>query len=467
MNMEKFNQYDDQIKSMIEGVLLSPDEKQKTLFMENIGNMKSKNNKKRSFWIFATIIAIVSITTVLSIAFRTSMNNGKTSDKTITLESESNLKNSVPVQEPLLNIPNSGKTILNDQSIRLESPQNNIENGALHQNSSSENHPQNTNINQFVITETTSQDISFNQSVSLTKSEELSLTDRSGQTEIYTNTESPKEQTIEERPSENQPEVKSNDTITHLSLQNTDGKIENKKQRVFTKTLKEWELYVSVFYRPEIIYNIIENDKYIHNAGLEFTFHPFNPRYVIRTGVGLSLSKGYYEYKVDYNQYLGSFEKLDSITFSQAENGFNLIPEYYFSNYDVFNEELNSYMTKVYRKFIYLQIPLEIGYDFYKKQNISFGFRTGPTLSLLMNQQSMQLVVEDGKDKIVQINQITPERIAANWQYMIGFNFTAIKNRLIFEIEPRFAYYFNSVYEKGDQTQSPYSANIRFAVGIK
>lgn len=58
MNMEKFNQYDDQIKSMIEGVLLSPDEKQKTLFMENIGNMKSKNNKKRSFWIFATILLL-------------------------------------------------------------------------------------------------------------------------------------------------------------------------------------------------------------------------------------------------------------------------------------------------------------------------------------------------------------------------------------------------------------------------
>ena len=48
--------------------------------------------------------------------------------------------------------------------------------------------------------------------------------------------------------------------------------------KLFTKTLKEWELYVSVFYRPEIIYNIIENDKYIHNAGLEFTFHPFNPK---------------------------------------------------------------------------------------------------------------------------------------------------------------------------------------------
>ena len=58
MNMEKFNQYDDQIKSMIEGVLLSPDEKQKTLFMQNIGNMKSKNNKKRSFWIFATILLL-------------------------------------------------------------------------------------------------------------------------------------------------------------------------------------------------------------------------------------------------------------------------------------------------------------------------------------------------------------------------------------------------------------------------
>jgi hypothetical protein len=224
---------------------------------------------------------------------------------------------------------------------------------------------------------------------------------------------------------------------------------------------------MGIYYRPEMIFNIIENDKWIHNFGMEFTFHPFNPRYVIRTGFGLSISKGFYEYKVDYNEYLGSYNALDSVTFSLAENNFNLIPTYYFSTSDVYNENLSSYYTKLYRRFIYLQIPLELGYDFYKTGSFSMGVRTGPMLSLLINQQTTDLQLDPGKDKIVQINRITPERIAANWQFMAGFNFTKTLNHVILECEPRVSYYFNSVYEKGDQTKAPYSVNIRFAVGLK
>ena len=240
-----------------------------------------------------------------------------------------------------------------------------------------------------------------------------------------------------------------------------------KSSSTLKKTLTEWESTMGIYYRPEMIFNIIENDKWIHNFGFEFTFHPFNPRYVIRTGIGLSISKGFYEYKVDYNEYLGSYNSLDSVSFSLAENNFNLIPTYYFSSSDVYNENLSSYYTKLYRRFIYLQIPLELGYDFYKKGTFSIGIRTEPMLSLLINQQTTDLQLDPGKDKIVQINRITPERIAANWQYMAGFNFTKTLNHVILECEPRVAYYFNSVYEKGDQTKSPYSVNIRFAVGLK
>lgn len=225
-------------------------------------------------------------------------------------------------------------------------------------------------------------------------------------------------------------------------------------------------LGLGIFYRPEIVYNIIENNKLIHNAGLELQYRFFDKRYLLRSGLGLSVSKGYYEYAVAYNEYLGSYNHLDSITFTLAANKFHLIPTYYQSERDVFDTGIQVTYSRVYKQHLYLQIPLEFGYDFYQTATTSLGFRLGPTLSLLIGHKPIQFVYDPGKDNIVQINQITPDRIRSNWQVSGGLNFTRNMGRFILEAEPRVAYYFNSVYEKANKSKSPIGVSVRIGLGF-
>jgi hypothetical protein len=194
----------------------------------------------------------------------------------------------------------------------------------------------------------------------------------------------------------------------------------------------------------------------------------FNGKYQIRTGIGASISKGYYEYAIDYNEYLGSYLGLDSISFTWSENNYYLLPTYYQSERQVFDTAIQFDVSMFYKRFIYLQFPLTFGYDFIQKEKYSLGLRFGPVLSVLSSTRTISTDYDPGNNKIIQINQITPDRIQTNWSLMTGFNFGLYsKKKIFYEIEPQFSYYFNSVYQKNNATNTPYSIGIRFAVGIK
>ena len=75
---------------------------------------------------------------------------------------------------------------------------------------------------------------------------------------------------------------------------------------------------------------------------------------------------------------------------------------------------------------------------------------------------------DPGKKKVIRINNITPEQVSLNWQFMGGINVSVrLTKNLLFEIEPMGKYYFNSVYEKSEITRKPWSIGIRTAFIIK
>jgi hypothetical protein len=231
---------------------------------------------------------------------------------------------------------------------------------------------------------------------------------------------------------------------------------------------RQKHLAYSLFYRPEITYNLIESNMVSHHFGLEVQYRFFNDRYSIRTGAGLSVSKGYYEYATEYQEFLGSYQKLDSITFAWDERRYHLLPTYFKSEEEVFNDTLTTEYAKVMKQHFYLQVPMILGYDFIKGKNLRFGLRAGPRLSLLMETKTLSHLVDQGKNKVIQINQITPDRIRANWQFVAALNLGLYsKGRLFYELEPQFTYYFNSVYESPDQQKRPWSLGLRLAVGFK
>ncbi|NOU48399.1 MAG: hypothetical protein HOO86_15245 [Bacteroidales bacterium] len=225
---------------------------------------------------------------------------------------------------------------------------------------------------------------------------------------------------------------------------------------------------VNVYYRPEMIYNIIGNEKLMQSFGAEFQYKLFDNKYIIGTGLGLSISNGYYEYAIDYNEYLGTFDKLDSISFDFDAQRFEMTQTVHTSEEVVFDTATQTEYARIYRQFVYLQIPFMIGYDFIRKENFSLGVRFSPILSILLTNKPIYFHYDAGFNQIIQINRITPERVHTNWQLTTGFNFTRYtKSRLFFEIEPRFTYYFNSVYQKSDHTNPPYGFGIRLGIGIR
>jgi len=225
---------------------------------------------------------------------------------------------------------------------------------------------------------------------------------------------------------------------------------------------------VNVYYRPEMIYNIIGNEKLMQSFGAEFQYKLFDNKYIIGTGVGLSISHGYYEYAIDYNEFLGTYKKLDSISFDFDAQRFEMTQTVHTSEEVVFDTATQTEYARVYRQFVYLQIPFLMGYDFIRKENYSLGVRFSPILSILLTNKPIDFHYDAGLNQIIQINRITPERVHTNWQLTAGFNFTRYtKSRLFFEIEPRFTYYFNSVYQKSDHTNPPYGFGLRLGIGIR
>jgi hypothetical protein len=241
--------------------------------------------------------------------------------------------------------------------------------------------------------------------------------------------------------------------------------LSKQEKRKINKNNSAWRFTTSVYYFPEWMFNTLEDDKFVSNFGVEESFR-FG-RYSIRTGIGLSIAKGTNERMIEYNDYLGSYEKLDSIRFHWDDRKYHLIPTYFSTNKDVWDSLLLLDYTKVVKRYTYLQIPLILGYDILQTKRISLGFRAGPVLSILIKSKQLSREYDPGKNRIIQINQVTPERVQTNWQVMGGINLSLyLSKRFGLEIEPNIKYYFNSVYEKSDATKKPWSVGFRAAISI-
>ena len=226
---------------------------------------------------------------------------------------------------------------------------------------------------------------------------------------------------------------------------------------------REWSICTGIYYTPEWIFNTLDKNKYVNNFGIEGQFR-YGP-YSVRTGVGLSITRGYNEIVIETKPYLGSYQSLDHITYQWDSRHYHLVPTYYTTLKEVFDTALHKNYFTLEKEYTYLQIPLVLGYDFFTEKWFSLGARVGPTLSVLLKTRELTSQYEAGKDEVISINNVTPDRIHLNWQAMAGINASfRLSGFIIFELEPEIRYYFNSVYEKASPSDKPWSVGIRGAV---
>jgi len=228
---------------------------------------------------------------------------------------------------------------------------------------------------------------------------------------------------------------------------------------------KEWRISAGLYFSPEWMFHTLEGTKQATNFGVEGSFRI--GRYSIRTGAGLSITKGTNQLAIEYNDYLGNYLKLDSITFRWDASHSNLIPTYFLSNKNVYDSLMKLENAKIIKRYTYLQVPLILGYDIIAREKFSLGFRVGPVMSVLLSSRQISAAYDPGKKQIISINMITPEQIALNWQIMAGINATfRFSRRFGLELEPFGKYYLNSVYENSGDSPKPWSLGVRAAFFI-
>lgn len=223
----------------------------------------------------------------------------------------------------------------------------------------------------------------------------------------------------------------------------------------------------SMFYLPRFLFNTDQPGKMINSFGAEFQFRPFHPKYVIRAGAGISFSPGQYDYGIDYNEYLGSYLHLDSVTFNLAPDNFHLESTYYQSERSVYDSSLQTQYMTTDKRFAYLYVPVMLGYDLVRKDHFTFGFRAGPAVSVLLNRKASTPEYDPGLNQVVQVNMLSPLRTTVVWEISGGLNFTFISNDNYFiELEPAFSWYLRQLNGESGKKDYPYSVGIRVGVGI-
>lgn len=226
------------------------------------------------------------------------------------------------------------------------------------------------------------------------------------------------------------------------------------------------QLSVGLQYTPEWMFNTVDQkSKYVHNLGLEASYRI--ERYSIRTGIGLSIAQGVSEIAYEYHNYLSTYKRLDSIKFTFDAQNHKVNPEYYLSDQDLFDTAKSTNVSYIEKRYTYLQLPLILGYDVIQSKRTTLGLRAGPMLSLLIHEKESDDTYDPGKDLVLNVNNLTPDRVKTNWQAVLGLNASyRINRRIGIEVEPQFKYYFNSVYEKASTTQKPYALEVRAALLI-
>jgi hypothetical protein len=221
-----------------------------------------------------------------------------------------------------------------------------------------------------------------------------------------------------------------------------------------------------VYYLPEWMFNTIENNKFVSNFGFDATFYrgPIS----IRTGAGISVSKGITKNSVEYNDYLGTYNKLDSITFVFNEAEHDFMPNLFMSSQKVWDSIQKYDSADVIKRYTYLQVPLVLGFDFWQRGSFTAGVRIGTIMSVLLNSKQLSGEYDPGEDQVLGINRISPEQVSINWQALGGFNASVkLTEDFYIEIEPQVKYYYQSIYEKSDMTEKPWSVGVRTTVVYK
>jgi hypothetical protein len=226
-------------------------------------------------------------------------------------------------------------------------------------------------------------------------------------------------------------------------------------------------------FTPYLFYGVDWNpdnkdNPFVHSLGFEGKIQ-YN-RFSLTAGVGVTSTTAHSNYEVQYNDYLGNYQKLDSITFVWDQKGYNLVPTYYMSDTKVWDSAIKFDSYQEEKRYNQLRIPVLIGYDFLSTEKFVLGLKTGIEMLLYLKSTTVtEYEYMAGQNKLVGINPLPDSYARNNFWFMANFSASYyFSRRIVFEVEPRLQFLLNPDKTAASQSsQEDVLPAIRASLKIK
>lgn len=226
---------------------------------------------------------------------------------------------------------------------------------------------------------------------------------------------------------------------------------------------KYWVLGLE--FSPEWITVPENNNNNIESYGLDISAKYFFSKWFAETGLGIAFSKDDGVYKVDYQEALfkGSYEDVYNVTFDTT--GGMITPTYYTKTVNIYDTIDKVSVEEVKNKYVYLNIPLNIGYSTRLSKRFSFYAKTGLNASFKIYEDIPAPEVSGENTSIIRLTPLYYQRTDWNLQVQLnmGINYH-ITDEFLFGLEPNARYYVKSLVD-GNDAGNPYGLGVK--IGFK
>lgn len=192
-------------------------------------------------------------------------------------------------------------------------------------------------------------------------------------------------------------------------------------------------------------------------------------RFSFTAGIGVTATTAFNDYQVHYAEYLGNYQKLDSITFAYDLKQYNLEPTYYMSDVKVYDSIVNLDSYQVEKRYNQLKVPVLLGYDIVNQGRFAFGIKTG--IEILFFLKSRNISVDEynaGMNKLISVNPSADELTRTNLWFLANLSASCyLSKRIVFEIEPQLRYFLNPEKSGSNATKQEFVPGLRTSLKIK
>ena len=237
-----------------------------------------------------------------------------------------------------------------------------------------------------------------------------------------------------------------------------------------TETNKKghWEIGLNIW--PELTISNIDSVEILntYSLNIEPTYY-FNDHWFIRSGLGASYvrDRGFAEVKYYTKEFMGTYEDVYNVTFDSIDGV--VVPTYHTKTVEVWDSIKHISISNVTNKYLYLNVPLLLGYSFGDKtRKINWHVFAGPVIYFNTGSWIQTPTISDKDAEIIELHNNLPKRNNFYMQLWVGAGLKyKLTEKVGLTVEPSYFYYLTDVYDNKSLSSPTSGFGLRLGLQIK